>query len=110
MGETCRSKIIGTLTAISFGGLNKVYRYDPNKNSGLTTCVKVRDKIETAINLGTSVLYPKSGVTQTISKVNNMIHNYEGVYGLTLKTRMRSRSSRKSVGDVCYVPGEARLK
>ena len=84
--------------------------YDPNKNSGLTTSVKVRDKIETAINLGTSVLYPKSGVTQTISKVNNMIHNYEGVYGLTLKTRMRSRSSRKSVGDVCYVPGEARLK
>lgn len=50
--------------------------------SAITTCIKVRDNIKSAINLGTVALNSKSGISQTITNVNNMIQNYEGMYGL----------------------------
>lgn len=57
--------------------------------STITTCITVRDNIKTAINLGTSALNPKSGVSQIINNVNNMIQNYEGMYGLKLNDDYR---------------------
>lgn len=52
--------------------------------SDVTKCLTVRDDIRVAVNLSTSTLNPKSGISQTINNVKNLIQNYEGIYGLTL--------------------------
>jgi intracellular sulfur oxidation DsrE/DsrF family protein len=52
--------------------------------SAITQCLYKRQDIRVAINLSTNVLNPKSGISQTLNNVNNMIANYEGMYGLTL--------------------------
>lgn len=48
-----------------------------------TTCITQREEIKVVMNMSTSVLNPKSGISQTINNVYNMIGNYEGVYGMT---------------------------
>jgi intracellular sulfur oxidation DsrE/DsrF family protein len=52
--------------------------------SAITQCIYKRHDIRVAINMSTNVLNPKSGISQTLNNVNNMIANYEGMYGLTL--------------------------
>lgn len=52
--------------------------------SAVTSCLKKRDNIRVVLNMSTAVTNPKSGLAQTLVNVNNMIGNYEGIYGLTL--------------------------
>lgn len=55
------------------------------ETSANTTCLSVRDNIKAAVNLSTTVLNAKTGVSQTLTNVKNMVDNYERMYGLVVK-------------------------
>ena len=55
------------------------------ETSANTTCLSVRDNIKAVVNLSTTALNPRSGASQTLTNVKNMVENYEGMYGLVAK-------------------------
>lgn len=52
--------------------------------SSITTCISKRQEIKDVLNMSTSVLNPKSGISQTLNNANLMIANYKNVYGINL--------------------------
>ncbi len=52
--------------------------------SSITHCIGKHHNIKVAISMSTSTLNPAKGISQTIVNVQNMVQNYEGMYGLSL--------------------------
>ncbi len=52
--------------------------------SSITSCIAKRHNIRVAISMSSATLNPAKGIGQTIVNVQNMVQNYEGMYGLTL--------------------------
>lgn len=53
--------------------------------SANTTCLSVRHNIKAAVNLSTTAVNAKTGISQTLTNVSNMVENYEDMYGLAVK-------------------------
>lgn len=52
--------------------------------SSITSCIAKRNNIKVAVSMSTATLNPTKGIGQTIVNVQNMVQNYESMYGLTI--------------------------
>lgn len=55
---------------------------DGRPTSAITQCLSVREKIRAVVNVSSKEMHAAKNISQQINNVQNMVSNYEGMYGI----------------------------